>query len=104
MKVKEGKTQFDMAKTTTQGGKIHMADGYNHMLKYLNERHYDLIGPHGLEMWANKFPKYAKAIPHKIATDKLWWMKKKNCTLWKHCAVWFGPGLDRVQAVNMLRN
>jgi hypothetical protein len=37
MKVKEGKIQCGMAKTTTQGNKICMGDGFNYMVKYLDE-------------------------------------------------------------------
>ena len=92
MKVKEGKSHFDMAKTTTQGCEIRMGEAFNHMVKFLDERYYDLIGPRGLEMWANEFPKYAEAIRDKLSTDKLWWDGEEELYTVEHCACWFEPG------------
>ena len=40
------------------------------LVRHINDRYYDLIGPRGLELWSRQFPEFAEKIRLKLAQDR----------------------------------
>jgi hypothetical protein len=70
IKLKDGETHVAMADKTTHGDSRRWSPGYKFIVDYLDERYFDLIGPGGMEIWANHFPEFAEAIRIKVGTDE----------------------------------
>jgi hypothetical protein len=65
--MKLGSTHAFMGNTVTQGNNWCWTYGYKWIMKYLDERYYDLVGPQGLQLWASHFPEFAEKIQLKLA-------------------------------------
>jgi hypothetical protein len=61
--MKLGSTHAFMGDTTvTLGNNQRWTYGYKWVVKYLDERYYNLIGLQGLELWASQLPEFAEKI------------------------------------------
>jgi hypothetical protein len=70
IKLKDGDTHVGLADKTTHGDSRRWSPGYKFIVNYLDERYFDLIGPRGMEIWANHFADFAEAIRFKVGTDE----------------------------------
>jgi hypothetical protein len=59
VKMKSGSTHTFMSDAVTQGDSRRWSYGYKWIVKYIDDRYFDLIGPRGMEIWAIYFPSFA---------------------------------------------
>ena len=69
-KMSTGRTHKDLCDTEFGGCSGRWGRGYNHLVKIIDNRYYNVIGPAGLRLWAPYFPLFAEAVREFIHRGK----------------------------------
>lgn len=69
-KMSTGRTHKDMADMEFGGCSKRWGEGYNYLVKYIDQHFASIIGPQALSIWVDRFPYFAEKIRQYMVRDK----------------------------------